>query len=144
MVEFEVLEPATVSFPENVNQLIFLNRAPIALDIWDTVNQVGMDGRALILLDTLVMNNMNRGILEVLRGSPIERFHRPIWLTDRRSDTFKLDDRILTRREVDYICDTIGGDAIIGLEYYFAGINQFTLNHLDSLQHTSPILHLMG
>ncbi len=124
VVDFEILEPATVEFPDNVNQLVFLNRAPITLDVWADQNQIGMDARQLVLLDTLITNNLFRGVLEVLRQSPAERFHRPIWLTDRRTDTSLLKDRVLTKREVANILDNIGGDAIISLELYTAGMDQ--------------------
>ena len=124
VVEFEVLEPATVSFPDRVQQLIFLNRAPLTPDVWNEATREQLDARQLIILDTLINNNLNRGILAVLRQSPLERFQMPIWLNERRTDTLALGDRILTRREVDNICDTIGGDAIISMEYYFVGLNE--------------------
>jgi hypothetical protein len=124
VVEFEILEPATVEFPDYVNRLLILNRAPISLDIWAEQNQVGMDARQLVLLDTLIVNNLFRGILEVLRSSPAYKFQIPIWLSDRRTDTSLLEDRVLTKREVANICDTIGGDAIISLEMYTVGFTQ--------------------
>jgi hypothetical protein len=124
VVEFEILEPATVEFPDHVNQLLILNRAPITLDIWSDQNQIGMDARQLILLDTLIINNLFRGVLDVLRNSPAEKYYAPIWLSDRRTDTAFLEDFILTRREVENICDTIGGDAIISLEFYSVGLEQ--------------------
>jgi len=133
VVEFEILEPATIEFPDDVNQLIFLNRAPISLDIWADQNQVGMDMKQLVLLDTLIINNLFRGILEDLRNSPAERFHTPIWLSDRRTDTALLEDRILTKREVDNICDTIGGDAIVSLESYSVSLDQ----HFDYYTNSS-------
>ena len=131
IVEFEVLEPATVNFPEHVQRLIFLNRAPITPDIWDEVNRETLDAKQLVVLDTLIHNNLYRGILDVILRSPISRFHRPIWLSDRRIDTFALEDRIFTRREVENICDTIGGDAIISMEYYSAGLKQRTTYYKD-------------
>jgi hypothetical protein len=124
VVEFEVLEPATVNFPDQVYQLLFLNRAPLTPVVWDEANQEVLDARQLVILDTLINNNLNRGTLEVLRNSPITRFYMPIWLNERRTDTLALEDKILTRREVDNICDTIGGHAIISLEYYYAGLKQ--------------------
>jgi len=124
VVEFEVLEPATVNFPDDVNQLVFLNRAPLSYDIWAEDNQAGMDSRQLIILDTLIVNNLHRGVLDVLRHSPVERFQRPIWLSDRRTDTSLLEDLVLTKREVSEICDSIGGDAIISLEFYSASVQQ--------------------
>jgi hypothetical protein len=124
VVEFEILEPATVEFPDHVKQLIFLNRAPISYDIWAEQNQLGMDPRQLILLDTLIINNLFRGVLDVMRSSPADKFHMPVWLTDRRLDTAGMDDLILTRHEVDNICDTMKADAIISLEFYFVGFDQ--------------------
>lgn len=126
-----MLEPATVNFPDQVQQLIFLNRAPICPEVWNEANQEVLDARQLVILDTLINNNLNRGILEVLRNSPITTFHMPIWLNDRRTDTFALEDRILTRREVDDICDTIGGDAVISMEYYFVGLDEKFDYYLD-------------
>ncbi len=125
VVEFEILEPATVEIPDHVNQLVVLNRAPISPDIWADQNQIGMDAKQLVLLDTLIVNNLFRGLLSVLRNSPAERFQTPIWLSDRRTDTALLEDRILTKREVSNICDTIGGDAIISLEFYSVGLEQY-------------------
>lgn len=124
VVEFEILEPATVEFPDHVKQLIFLNRAPISLDIWAEQNQTGMDLRQLVLLDTLIINNLLRGVLDVLRVSPADKFHTPIWLSDRRTDTIALEDKLLTRREVDNICDTMMGDALISLELYTVSLDQ--------------------
>lgn len=137
VVEFEVLEPANISFPEDVNQLVFLNRAPITIDNWSEVNQVGMDARQLVLLDTLIVNNLFKGVLNVLRNSPAERFYMPIWLSERRIDTAYLEDRVLTKREVSNICDTIGGDAIISLELYSAAIEQ----HFDYYSGSEEILN---
>jgi len=137
VVEFEVLEPATINFPENVNQLVFLNRAPISIDNWSETNQVGMDSRQLVLLDTLIVNNLFRGVLDVLRSSPAERFYMPIWLSERRTDTAYLENRVLTKREVADICDTIGGDAIISLELYTAAIGQ----HFDYYTDSEEILN---
>ena len=124
VVEFEILEPATVEFPDHVNRLLFVNRAPITWDIWSEQNQIDMDAKQLVLLDTLIINNLFRGVQDVLRNSPAEKYHTPIWLSDRRTDTALLEDLILTRREVENICDTIGGDAVISLEFYFVGLDQ--------------------
>ncbi|MEA3463115.1 MAG: DUF6340 family protein [Bacteroidota bacterium] len=124
VVEFEVLEPATVNFPEHVNQLLFLNRAPITVDTWSEQNQVGMEPRQLVLLDTLIINNLFRGVQDVLRQSPIQTFHRPIWLSERRTDTTLLEDKVLTKREVMEICSDMRGDAIISLEMYTIGMDQ--------------------
>jgi uncharacterized protein DUF6340 len=118
VVEFEVLEPATVSLPENVHQLLILNRAPITTDAFERKDVQGIEDYQLIILDTLIVKSIQRGVLNVLQESPIERFHRPLWLEGRRRDTNSLDDLVLTRREVEDICIENRGDAILSLESY--------------------------
>lgn len=139
IVDFEVLEPATVNFPTYVNQLLFLNRAPVSLDVWAEDNQEGMEPQQLVLLDTLIINNLFRGVQDVLRSSPIESFHMPIWLSDRRLDTTLLDDEVLTKREVQDICNSMRGDAVISLELYTVGMGQhfdfYTDNPDEILNH---------
>ncbi len=132
VVEFEVLEPATVSLPENVNQLIILNRAPLTLDSFEEEDRKGMGGEQLFVLDTLIVNSMNRGLLDVLRQSPIERFHVPIWIADRRIDTSLMNDLILTRREVDALCKEMKADAILSLESYSMDFNQKGYYFMDA------------
>ncbi len=118
VVEFEVLEPATVSLPENVHQLLILNRAPITVDAFEQKDVKGIEDQQLMSLDTLIVRSIQRGLLKVLRESPIERFHHPNWLNDRRRDTTSLEDLVLTRREVENICMENGGEAILSLESY--------------------------
>jgi len=118
VVEFEVLEPATVSFPDQVSQLLILNRAPLSFNVFSEEDREGMNKRQLLILDTLISNNINRGLLHVLKQSPIERFHMPIWLDERRGDTALMEDLVLTKREVAAMCDYMSGDAVISLEFY--------------------------
>jgi hypothetical protein len=124
IVEFEVLEPATIHFPDQINQILVLNRAPLTLDAFREEDRVGMRSEHLRILDTLICSNINRGLLEVLRQSPVRSFRVPIWLSDRRGDTTNLEDLILTRREVESICRREGGDAIISLESYSMDIDE--------------------
>jgi hypothetical protein len=118
MVEFEVLEPATVSLPEEVNQLIVLNRAPLSMHSFEAKDVQGLEEKHLMILDTLIVKSIQRGLLTVFRESPIERFHFPYWVDDRREDTTNLEAMLLTRREVEDICLENGGEAILSLESY--------------------------
>lgn len=118
VVEFEVLEPATASLPEEVKQLIVLNRAPVSLNSFEQSDVEGLEEKHLTILDTLIVKSIQRGLLNVFRESPIERFHYPLWLDDRREDTSMVEALILTRREVDDICRKNVGDAILSLESY--------------------------
>jgi hypothetical protein len=67
VVEFEILEPASVSLPEYVQQLIILNRAPLSMNVLKEEDRKLLTYDQLIILDTLIVNNLQRGLLEVLR-----------------------------------------------------------------------------
>ena len=118
VVEFEVLEPATVSLPEHIQHLLVLNRAPFTLHAFEESDVEGMNEKQLVMVDTLVLNSLFRGLLKALQQSPNDRFHHPLWKSTRREDTTSLDDLILTRREVDALCRENGTDAILSLESY--------------------------
>ncbi len=124
VVEFEVLEPATISFPGHVQKLLFINRAPVTPDIWAKQNRGDLNRKQLVMLDTLICNNLNRGVFDVLRQSPRESFRKPVWLNKRRRDTAYLEDLILTRREVAALCSEWFADAVISLEYFYVGLDQ--------------------
>ncbi len=134
IVEFEVLEPATVSLPEEVQNLIILNRAPLSTQVFEENDIRGITDSQLRVLDTMIMNNMFRGLLKMLKQSPIDRFHRPAFLDRRRSDTTGMKDLILTRREVDDLCRQYRGDAIISLEYYAYDLRERSINYEDAQQ----------
>jgi len=136
VVDFEVLEPATVSFPDDVGQLIILNRAPLSLDVLQEEDRQEMEREHLFIIDTTVSMNIFRGLLGVLQQSPIKQFHTPFWLSERRADTASLDDLILTKREVTMLCNTYGADAIISLELYLLDLNR----HLVPYSNGSDLL----
>jgi len=124
VVEFEVLEPATVNFPDDVSQLVVLNRAPFTMDAFDKGDRNGMEEEHLLIVDTLISNNTLRGLQAILQESPIAKFHTPFWLSERRTDTSSMEDLILTKREVEEICSRFGGDAVVSLEFYSLDLNQ--------------------
>ncbi len=132
VVEFEVLEPATVTLPAEISQIIVLNRAPITLDAFEPKDVEGLEKEHLVILDTLIVKSIQRGLLNVFRESPIERFHQPIWVDDRRMDNRMLEDLVLTKREVDEICRENGGDAILGLESYSMDYQEHVQSFSDS------------
>jgi len=118
VVEFEVLEPATVSFPDHVSQLLVINRAPFTMDVFKEEDREGMEREHLVIVDTLISNNTLRGLQSVLKESPIERFHHPIWFSERRGDTTALEDMILTKPEVIALCEKYTADVVISFESY--------------------------
>lgn len=118
LVEFEVLEPATIRFPDEVDQLLILNRSPVTFKVLSPENREGLERKELWILDTLVSNNVMRGLLYVLRNSPVKRYQFPIFLSERRLDTLFQQDLLLTKREVASLCERAGTDAVVSLERY--------------------------
>lgn len=126
IAEFEVLEPATLNFPEDSRRLVIVNRAPLCLNNFAENNRGGMDEEELLILDTIICNNLNRGLQAVLRQSPRESFHYPMWFSDRRTDTMLIDDLLLTRKEVDQLCREYSGDVVLSLEQYALSMTEHT------------------
>ena len=124
VVEFEVLEPATVNFPSYVKRLIILDRAPVTLDVFDPKDRSGMTQEHLGIIDTIISNAIMDGIEEILEQSPFERFSVPVLTSETRTDTAGLDDLILTKREVVDLCERYGGDAVVSLEYYYLDLDE--------------------
>jgi len=126
VVEFEVLEPANVSFPDHVQKLILMDRAPVTKDVFDKEDIEGLTEEGLFILDTIISYNLLRGVYEMFQQSPIERFKDPQFINEKRSDTTALTDMFLTKREVAELCRKYGGDAIVSLEYYSVNLDQNT------------------
>ncbi len=88
VVEFEVLEPATVSLPEEVNQLIVLNRAPISLHSFEKEDVEGLERNAPDDPRHPDCKEHSEGLAELyFRNHPLKGFINPLWLDDRREDT---------------------------------------------------------
>lgn len=131
-VEFEVLEPATVSFPDEVAQILVLNHAPFTLDVVNEKNREGLTLEQMVMVDTAICNSTFRGLQAVLRQSPLERFHMPFWFSERRGDTALLQDMFLTKREVAAYCEEYASDAIISLEMYTLGMDDSVVYYEDA------------
>jgi hypothetical protein len=131
VVEFEVLEPATVSFPDHVNQLLIMNRSPFNLNVISEEDRAGMSKEHLVILDTAISNSLNRGLYNMLQQSPIQSFHQPIYIKSRQSDTTLLEELYLTKREVSDLCSQWGGDAIISLELYKLDVDEDQITYAD-------------
>lgn len=94
------------------------------MDVLEEEDRKGIKREHLVIIDTLISNNTLRGLEAVLQESPIENFHHPIWLSDRRLDTSSLGDRILTKPEVIELCSRYGADAVISFESYTVDIDE--------------------
>ena len=123
LVAFEVLEPATLIFPENVSQLLLLNRLPASHRMFDEEETGDLGTRQLLMLDTLISNNIFRGLYDVLRDSPIRNFHWPIWSSERQPELMVKNDIILAKREVAELCLKNCSDVILSLEAFHLDIS---------------------
>ncbi len=132
VVDFEVMEPATVSFPDNVGQLLVMNRSPFSLAVLDEEDWQGLTKDHLVILDTTISKSTFRGMQNVLQQSPVERFHKPFWISDRVGDTTSLEDLYLTKREVSTLCDYYGADAIICMELYSLDVDDHYIYYSDA------------
>jgi hypothetical protein len=126
VVEFEVLEPANVRFPDHVRKLIIMDRAPVTVDVFEKEDVEGLSEEGLYILDTIISYNLLRGVYEMFQQSPIDRFKDLEFINEKRSDTTALTDMYLTKREVNDLCQRYGGDAIVSLEYYSVDLDQNT------------------
>lgn len=73
--------------------------------MFDSTESVKFSTQQLFLLDTLVSNNVFRGLFDALRESPLESFRWPVWSTERQPDFMVNNDVILTKKEVADICE---------------------------------------
>jgi hypothetical protein len=129
LVEFEVLEPARVKIPEGSGNILLMNRAPFSFHSFSEEDLAGEDMVKLIQLDSTITFNLVRGLLEAFRHLPDERFRTPRLISERRADTAFLEDLMLTRVEVESLCDKWGADAIISLEKYTLDVSSHLPYH---------------
>jgi hypothetical protein len=122
LVEFEVLEPATLQFPAHVSQPLVLNRLPESQRIFDEEEAEKLSDEQLLILDTLVSNNVFRGLYDVLHKSPLNNFYWPMWSTERQPELMVKNDIILTKKEVSDLCTKNYSDVILSLEAFHLGI----------------------
>lgn len=116
LVEFEVLEPATIQFPEDVRQLLVLNLLPQTHNFLDSSAVARLTHEQLIIIDTIITKNVFLGLYDVLKHSPIEWFQFPTWHVERQSDLLARSEIKLTKKEVIDLCNQKYSDAIVGLE----------------------------
>jgi len=123
LVEFEELEPASLIFPENVSQPLVLNRLPDSRFLFDEEETEKLSGEQLMILDTLVSNNVFRGLYSILRDSPIQHFYWPVWSKEHQPALLLNNDFLLTKKEVSDLCRENNSDVIFSLEGFYLDID---------------------
>ena len=116
-VNFEVLEPALITYPQHVSNTGFLNRAPVVRNKYSNVNSLLTDSRNAKIIDTIVSNNIRKGFYEASQLTETGYMDEIPYLEARRNDTigqaevFDFDER-------ERLLDFYSLDALIALEYY--------------------------
>jgi hypothetical protein len=116
-ISIEVLVPAEVTIPENIQSVAFVNRSYtpwLARNPEDTLYRPKED---LYILDTIINNKFFIGLFDALNSSPLFNLEDPITFQFRRSDSSRFPDP-LSVENLRYITDSLYTDAIISLEGY--------------------------
>lgn len=116
VVSFEVLEPAEITFPEGVSQLLVLDRLPLAHNLSDSVSLSVLGWKDFHGLDTLMSYNIYLGLYELLHESPADSHQLPMWDSERQSDILASSEVKLSIKEVAELCRKNLADAILSLE----------------------------
>ncbi len=116
-ISIEVLVPAEVTIPEDIQSVAFVNRSYtpwLARDPKDTLSRPSED---LYILDTIINNKFFLGLFDALSSSPLFDLEDPNIFQLRRSDSTRFTDP-LSVEDLQYITDTLNTDAIVSLEGY--------------------------
>lgn len=116
MVSFEVLEPAEITFPDNVSQLLVMHRLPGAHMLMDSVSLSTFGRKHFYGMDTLIAFNIYRGLYSCLQQSPVYSHKWPKWTFEIQTDIQASRNLRLNKREVAELCRKNYADAIVCLE----------------------------
>jgi hypothetical protein len=116
-ISIEVLIPANITIPDNIQSVAFVNRSYMPWLARDTKDTLKRPPEDLFIIDTIVNNKFFLGIFDALNSSPLFDLTEPAVFQFRRSDAVRFPDP-LSREEILSIKDTILTDAIICLEGY--------------------------
>ncbi|MEX0987347.1 MAG: DUF6340 family protein [Bacteroidales bacterium] len=116
-VAFEVLEPAEITYPENVVRVGYMNRSPIVKNTFSESRNKSYNPLDLQIIDTIVCNNLRKGFFEGRGMTELSYLEDMEEITSRRNDTNDL------AMEIPYtlrsqVFENMGLDALVVLEYY--------------------------
>lgn len=115
-VSFEILEPASITFPIDVNQVGYLNRAPYSEDIFKDVIR-DLDPITLFMVDSMVCNNLRRGFKDGTQNDGITYLDTLPNISLRRKDTTGYMEPISQQR-LTRLLDLNNLDAVVSLDYF--------------------------
>jgi hypothetical protein len=122
-VSFEILEPAAVTYPSDIKDVGFLNRAPFSKHAFPESNYDDLDSVTLMLLDTIICNNIIDGFIDGKKEMVAVYLDDMLFLESRRRDTIGQSDLIKVF-EKDVLFRQNRLDGIVVLEYYILKLDK--------------------
>ena len=114
-ISIHVIEPAKITLPPYVNQVAFLNHSYIPKYQPDDTS--GLNQREIYILDTVINNQVFRGLQDGLNESPLFDLDSIHIIQLRRYDTVNFL-KPLTWDQIHAVKQSEQAEAIISLEYY--------------------------
>ena len=114
-ISIQVIEPAKITLPPYVNQVAFLNHS--YLPEYQPDDTSGLSQRGIYILDTVINNQIFRGLQDGLNESPLFDLDSIHIIQFRRNDTINFLEP-LSRNQIHAVKESEQAEAIISLEYY--------------------------
>ncbi len=122
MITFEILKPASITYPANVQTIAYFDRSPQSYNSFVNIDTRALSDTQFYKLDQLITSSILLGFMEGKNQSSLFYMEDLSYLKERRSDTLDRDVP-LSNKKVDEICEIFGFDALITQDYYFAAFH---------------------
>ncbi len=134
LISFEILEPAVITYPENVQKVGYLNRSPRTHDSFVNEELFTLNNTDLYILDTIICNSIKRGFEDGKNEYALSFLDSISYLVLRRNDTIGMNSNISVN-DVINICDQFGLNAIISMDYYNLHFGEYIYLEFDKGQY---------
>jgi len=114
-ISIQVIEPAKITLPSYVNQVAFLNHSYTPR--YQPGDTIGLSRREIFILDTVINNQVFRGLQDGLNESPLFDLDSIHIIQFRRNDTINFLEPLTTDQKY-AVRQSEQAEAIISLEYY--------------------------
>jgi hypothetical protein len=114
-ISIQVLEPATITFPQHINQVGFINHSYIPLE--NPIDTSALSRNEVYILDTIVNNQIFTGLKDGMNDSPLFDLDSIHVIQSRRSDIVNFL-APFTADQLAALSQSEQADALISLEYY--------------------------
>jgi hypothetical protein len=129
-VNYEILEPAAITYPDYVEKVGYLNRAPFSLYNFSESNRRGLDQTGLYIVDTIVCNSLIRGFLEGRQSEEIPFLEELLFFNFRKTDTLAYSEEIDDSTK-SVVFEKYDLDALITLDYYKMSMDKHEFRSRD-------------